>query len=72
MYLNFQQTYAGTQVSTGTFMEAVNALIICEPKTAAGLEQGKTGEMMFLLGDCVVALVEVTAPSKIYHFRPAL
>lgn len=53
-------------------MEAVNALIICEPKTAAGLEQGKTGEMMFLLGDCVVALVEVTAPSKIYHFGPAL
>lgn len=46
--------------------------IIREPKTAAGLEQEKTGEMMFLLGDCVVALVEVTAPSNIYHFMPAL
>lgn len=68
----FRKHHDGTQFSTGSFIETVNTWIISEAKTAAGLEQVKTGEMMFLLGDSVPAVVEVRAPSKIYHFGPTL
>lgn len=68
----FRKHHDGTQFSTGSFIEAVNTWIISIAKTAAGLEQVKTGEMMFLLGDSVPAVVEVRAPSKIYHSGPTL